>query len=62
MEDYKLGTKVSVITMIINIVLSILKLIAGIIGRSSAMIADSVHSASDVFTTVIVIVGLKNII
>ncbi|SHH61504.1 cation diffusion facilitator family transporter [Clostridium intestinale] len=59
MEDYKLGTKVSVITMIINIVLSILKLIAGIIGRSSAMIADSVHSASDVFTTVIVIVGLK---
>ena len=59
MEDYKLGTKVSVITMIINIILSILKLIAGIIGRSSAMIADSVHSASDVFTTVIVIVGLK---
>lgn len=59
MEDYKLGTKVSVITMIINLLLSILKLIAGIIGRSSAMIADSVHSASDVFTTVIVIVGLK---
>lgn len=59
MESYKLGTRVSVVTIIMNILLSILKLIAGIMGKSSAMTADAVHSVSDVFTTVIVIIGLK---
>lgn len=59
MEDYKLGTKVSVVTMILNIILAIFKLIAGIFGKSSAMIADAVHTVSDVFTTIVVIIGLK---
>ncbi|WP_139904027.1 cation diffusion facilitator family transporter [Clostridium thermarum] len=59
MESYKLGTKVSVVTMIANIILSIFKLIAGIFGKSAAMTADAVHSVSDVFTTVVVIIGLK---
>lgn len=59
MESYKLGTKVSIVTMIVNIILSIFKLIAGIFGKSSAMTADAVHSVSDVFTTVVVIIGLK---
>lgn len=59
MENYKLGTKVSVVTMIANIILSIFKLIAGIFGKSSAMTADAVHSVSDVFTTIVVIIGLK---
>lgn len=59
MESYKLGMKVSIVTMIANIILSIFKLIAGILGKSSAMTADAVHSVSDVFTTVVVIIGLK---
>ncbi len=59
MESYKLGTKVSIVTLIVNIILSIFKLIAGIFGKSSAMTADAVHSVSDVFTTVVVIIGLK---
>lgn len=59
MEDYKLGKKVSIITIIVNIILSLFKIIAGIFGRSSAMIADGIHTASDVITTVIVIIGLS---
>lgn len=51
--------KVSIITLISNVLLSIFKLISGIIGRSSAMISDAIHSMSDVFSTVIVIIGIN---
>lgn len=51
--------RVSVITIFINIILSVFKLIAGIVAHSSAMISDAVHSASDVVSTVVVIIGLK---
>jgi cation diffusion facilitator family transporter len=36
-----------------------MKLMAGIIANSSAMISDAVHSASDVFSTFIVIIGIR---
>ena len=52
------GVKASIITIIINLVLFIFKLIAGILANSNAMISDSVHSFSDVLTTIIVIFGL----
>lgn len=50
--------RVSFITIIINVVLSLLKLIAGIIGNSTAMISDAIHSASDVISTLVVIIGV----
>lgn len=55
----KEGLKVSIVTLIVNVVLSIIKLFAGIIGKSSAMLSDAVHSISDVISTIIVIIGLK---
>ncbi|MCB2291400.1 cation diffusion facilitator family transporter [Clostridium sp. CS001] len=58
-ERFKIGMKISKITILINILLSSIKLIAGIIGRSGAMIADSMHSLSDVLSTIAVMVGLK---
>lgn len=42
-----------------NVVLSAFKLIAGITGRSNAMISDAIHSLSDVFATLIAYIGLK---
>ena len=54
-----IGIKVSVITIIANAMLAAFKFIAGIIGKSNAMISDSVHSFSDVLSTIIVIIGLK---
>ncbi|WP_454053168.1 cation diffusion facilitator family transporter [Clostridium sp. Marseille-Q7071] len=59
MNNYKKATKVSIITVIINTVLAIFKVIAGIVGKSSAMIADGIHTFSDIATTVVVIIGLK---
>lgn len=51
--------KVSSISIIINILLSLFKLAAGIIAHSGAVISDAIHSASDVFSTIVVIVGAK---
>lgn len=51
--------RVSVITLIINLFLSLGKLAAGVLGHSAAMISDAVHSASDVFSTLIVMVGIS---
>ena len=42
-----------------NVALMIFKLIAGILGHSSAMIADAVHSLSDFVTDIIVLVFLS---
>ncbi len=39
----------------INLILTVLKLLAGIVGKSSAMIADAIHSLSDFITDVIVL-------
>lgn len=45
--------------MIINTVLCAAKFAAGVLGRSSAMVADAVHSLSDSLTDIVVIVSLK---
>ncbi len=57
--NLKEGIKVSIISIFENIFLSIFKFICGIIGNSNAMISDSIHSLSDVLSTIIVIIGLK---
>ena len=58
-NNYKESMKISVISIIVNVILSTFKFIAGMIGKSSAMISDSIHSLSDVISTVIVIIGIK---
>ena len=48
-ERLKIGLKVSVNTIIGNVILSVLKIVCGIAATSTAMIADGIHSLSDVF-------------
>lgn len=55
----KIATRVSFISIIWNLVLSLLKLLAGIFAHSGAMISDAVHSASDVFSSFVVIIGIR---
>ena len=57
--DKRIAMKVSIISIIVNIGLSIFKLLAGLISHSGAMVSDAVHSASDVFSTVVVIIGFN---
>jgi len=58
-EFQKVANKVSFVTIIGNVLLALLKLVAGVWAHSSAMISDAIHSASDVFSTIIVIIGIK---
>ena len=48
--------KVTWVGFVVNAVLSLAKVIAGIVGHSGAMIADGVHSISDFITDIIVLV------
>lgn len=43
----------------INLLLSAGKLAAGLFAHSAAMVSDAVHSASDMFSTFIVLIGVK---
>lgn len=52
-----LTIKVSQISIATNIALTAMKLVAGIVAHSGAMVADAVHSASDVFGSFLVIIG-----
>ncbi len=58
-EAKQVATRVSIVGMAGNVALTLFKLFAGIISHSGAMISDAVHSASDVFSGIIVIVGVR---
>ncbi|MDD6214093.1 MAG: cation diffusion facilitator family transporter [Firmicutes bacterium] len=58
-ENEKLAIHVSVVTIIVNFLLTAFKLFAGFFSHSSAMVSDAIHSASDVLSTVVVIIGVK---
>ena len=51
--------KITVAGMIVNILLAVLKLILGFLGRSQAVVADAVHSLSDLGTDLLVLFGIK---
>ena len=55
--EKRLTIKVSRVSIIVNIGLTLMKLVAGIAAHSRAMVADAVHSASDVFGSFLVIIG-----
>ena len=59
MEEQIIVNKLSRVGILGNIMLAIFKLLAGIIGKSSAMVSDAVHSLSDVFATLIAFIGVQ---
>jgi len=58
-ENLAVAKRISIVSILWNIILSVIKVAAGIVGHSSAMIADGVHSISDVATTVLAYLGVK---
>lgn len=48
--------KVTIIGSVVNVLLLVLKFVAGVLGHSSAMVADAVHSLSDFLTDIVVLV------
>ncbi|KXG77881.1 cation diffusion facilitator family transporter [Thermotalea metallivorans] len=57
-ERFKVGNRVILFTIILNVMLTLLKIGVGLFGNSAAIIADGLHSASDMITSVGVIVGM----
>ena len=55
----KVADRVSAVSIAVNLILCIFKLIAGVMAHSNAMISDAIHSASDVFSTIVVIIGIR---
>ncbi len=58
-QNEKIVMRVSFYSMAANIALSIFKVLAGFLAHSGAMVSDGIHSASDVFSTVVVMVGYR---
>lgn len=58
-EEERVAMVVSLNSIIANLVLSLAKLAAGFMAQSAAMISDGIHSASDVFSTFVVMAGVK---
>ena len=58
-SEARTGKRVTLIGALLNIILILLKLFAGIIGHSQALIVDAVHSISDLFTDAMVLIGLR---
>lgn len=52
-------TKTMIVSVVTNTLLSIMKIITGIVGKANSLIADGIHSFSDLITDVISIVGAK---
>ena len=57
-EPNKIAMRVSIVSILVNVILSVFKLLAGLLAGSGAMVSDAIHSASDVFSTVIVMIGV----
>ena len=57
-EGTRIAMRVSKVSIGVNIALSAFKLLVGLIAHSGAMVSDAIHSASDVFSTIIVMIGV----
>ena len=58
-EEERIAMVVSFNSIVANLALSLGKLAAGFMSQSAAMISDGIHSASDVFSTFVVMAGVK---
>lgn len=59
MERIKQTRKLTLICLLGNFLLTILKFIAGFIGHSAAMVADGAHSLSDILTDIVLLFGVQ---
>ena len=58
-QNEKIVMQVSRNSALVNILLSAAKCAVGFLAHSGALISDGIHSASDVFSTIVVVIGYK---
>ena len=57
--DTSTGLTASLVSIAVNLVLAVLKLVCGILGNAPSLISDAAHSASDLASTVVLLIGLR---
>ena len=58
-ESKAIAMRISRVSILVNVLLSVVKMLAGILAHSSAMVSDAVHSLSDVLSTFVVMIGIQ---
>jgi cation diffusion facilitator family transporter len=58
-KSNEIGMKASGIAIAVNVVLALTKVSVGLVGRSSALVADGIESTADIFTSAIVWIGFR---
>jgi cation diffusion facilitator family transporter len=58
-EHHQKAQKFAVLSLLANILLAVTKGFVGVIGNSYALIADAIESAGDVFSSILVVLGLR---
>lgn len=59
-ERYQAGQRVTLVSVAWNLILAIAQIIIGIVGNSQALLADGMHTLSDLVTDFMVLYGLKH--
>lgn len=59
LNESEIVRKLSVVSIVGNILLTVFKMFAGVTGHSGALISDAIHSLSDIITTIIAWIGVK---
>ena len=58
-EEYRAGRRVTLVGVAVNIFLLVFKLGVGFTARSQALVADGLHTLSDLFSDAVVLIGLR---
>lgn len=58
-KRYQASKRVTVVGAVANVILSVGKIVAGVLGHSPVMVADGVHSASDLVSDAVVMWGMR---
>lgn len=56
---YAASRRVTLVGAVINVVLAVVKVVVGVVGHSAALVADGVHSLSDLVSDVVVLYAAK---
>ena len=58
-EVVRLKSHATLVAALVNLFLSVVKVTAGVLGQSSALIADGIHSMADLMSDAVVLVAVK---
>ncbi len=55
----RVGVRSTILGMVVNACLAVVKGVAGVVGNSYALVADAIESAADVITSLVVLLGVR---